>query len=263
MKCLLVNSISNLINDKFPRGLILDKNDEKEFLDNYFNYLTEIINKISEICQMASDNSLNDFEFFKIFFEFFEIAVDGVLDNYFNDIFGKDYRFLKLKTMIPEVVCDPMNINFESKYHLQTMLSYAMFVVNKDFIVDLNHIYTNEEIKKMISLDQAVLLKLLDGFNKIDNYTYSILKEQFEKSDISFFSFNNITKYNYKSLIKSYPRLFAFLRKNINIDEIINDSRILIEKRIEKEIMECNDKIVEYNDRIERIKKLKKEKVKI
>ena len=86
MKCLLVNSISNLINDKFPRGLILDKNDEKEFLDNYFNYLTEIINKISEICQMASDNSLNDFEFFKIFFEFFEIAVDGVLDNYFNDI---------------------------------------------------------------------------------------------------------------------------------------------------------------------------------
>lgn len=256
MKLVVNNQTIQKLKDEFPHlsKRRYSKDNNGELLRAYFNDCEKALKGIVSIERTKNDENIDDYDFFKDILDFCIIKLnDEDLDLYLKDLFDSNYQINVVKTMIPNIKYD---IN---KQETVPTLKKAIFAVKDTFEINLDHIYTLDEIVLLQNQNVIRFLALGDNYEKIDGKECFSLKHDYEKRNIVPIGNEAIDKYNYLKLINNYPYLFTYIRNNIDfsmINDLLYDYETLLSNVVNQEVDECNKKVDESLKRIDDIKKL-------
>lgn len=211
----------------------------KIIVNEYFN----IINKLLEV----DIDDLSDEDFYKLLTKFYDINLDSddyleILSQY-NDKKYVNYGIIPTNMTFYDIVSEGHGKNF-SWWEEELQACYHV-AYSDNFKIDMDRLYTKDEIKELVSNKEIVILKEEDiPLTYNDNFTYD--KYEFIPSlniDISYYS-NNMSQF----LINNFNLFGKILRKNFTNKKILSDikkSMYVFKKEIEEVILYLkSDKLI-------------------
>lgn len=223
-------------------------------LKQYFENQRQIIKEIMELEALKNNPEVSDYDFFEQLLKYCEISLSlEDKEEYLKEALDGNYKLQLLKTTIPNIRYDVHN-----DCVINSLLK-CILALRDDLEVDLEHIYTQEELVNLQNINKGRLLSLNDEYQHIDAFTYSRLSKEYKTRNLLPLDFDCLNRYNYRAIFASFPYLGTYIRHKLDFSMISNvllEYEQILSKVINNDIKSCEEVIENYNNRIKKIKSL-------
>lgn len=259
MKCVINDILKERIKGDFPSLETSDARKNRRELTTYTNSRKREMDYINSLLLQISDNNISDSDFFINF-----LSVSNILLNIYdvNDycrlILGDNYDVEIIKTKIPN-----MESSFDSSIepnHSKVVRGYAslMVAVGCDTVLE-DREYTVSELITMHKNNIIIPISYGPIYKEISLECYE--HHQNSRNVLEPFDATMLSSANLIKMIKHYPKFLKFVRHSLTtmrMDELINDYHDLFIKTYNDNILLLNDKVENYDKRLELVKSMKK-----
>lgn len=196
------------------------------------NELINIERKIDSFNMLIENNDIEFNEYIDIINKIYNIEItDNDLIKISSYILGNNAKVVILNTDILQNVVETIQIGNYFKYNNKPY-KLSVKVAFNDALIDLNHIYSYEELSKIDNKGEIVILNFIVHDSYCDDITYFKKLRKLENCFVNF----KYVKEEYK------PSIYAFLKEYFSPTKVKNDFNNYMNDIIFR--LDCLDKYI-------------------